>query len=158
MTAWIPSGSSPAVASVYSGRTGHEIYNLGPLEPAGGQPIVSDIGFFAAEEDAAAQGAIGSGQTPGALLIWASVAFGAPWVGLAGAPQQGQLAESHIQAMVKQIGRKMGLTTLRYQRLDDMVKAIGLPREKLCTYCWNGCDKPVKCDASKAESQPAVAE
>jgi amidophosphoribosyltransferase len=32
----------------------------------------------------------------------------------------------------------MGLTTLRYQRLDDMVAAIGLPREQLCTYCWTG--------------------
>ena len=29
-------------------------------------------------------------------------------------------------------------TTLRYQRIDDMVQAIGLPREKLCLYCWNG--------------------
>jgi amidophosphoribosyltransferase len=44
-------------------------------------------------------------------------------------------------AMVDRIGKKMGLTTLRYQKLDDMVKAIGMPREKLCTYCWNGCEK-----------------
>lgn len=42
------------------------------------------------------------------------------------------------QAMVGRIGDKMGLTTLRYQKLDDMVKAIGLPAEKLCTYCWSG--------------------
>jgi len=42
------------------------------------------------------------------------------------------------QAMVDNIGKKMGLTSLRYQKLDDMVKAIGLPREKVCTYCWNG--------------------
>jgi len=27
------------------------------------------------------------------------------------------------------------LSTLQYQRLDDMVAAIGLPRDKLCTYC-----------------------
>ena len=44
-------------------------------------------------------------------------------------------------AMVDAIGRRMGLTTLKYQRLSDMVRAIGLPREKLCTYCWNGCEK-----------------
>ncbi|UCG53203.1 MAG: amidophosphoribosyltransferase [Candidatus Latescibacterota bacterium] len=62
------------------------------------------------------------------------------------------------RAMVSRIGRKMGLTTLRYQRLDDMIKAIGLPREKLCTYCWNGCDKPVKSEVSKAESQAVVAD
>ncbi len=33
---------------------------------------------------------------------------------------------------------RLGLTTLRYQRLDDLVAAIGLPKEKLCTYCWDG--------------------
>jgi amidophosphoribosyltransferase len=41
-------------------------------------------------------------------------------------------------AMVDRVGEKMGLTSLRYQRLDDMVRAIGLPREQLCTYCWTG--------------------
>jgi amidophosphoribosyltransferase len=40
--------------------------------------------------------------------------------------------------MVEWIGRSMGLSTLKYQRLDDMVAAIGLPREQLCTYCWTG--------------------
>jgi amidophosphoribosyltransferase len=41
-------------------------------------------------------------------------------------------------AMVERIRLGLGLTTLRYQKLPDMVCAIGLPREKLCTYCWNG--------------------
>jgi amidophosphoribosyltransferase len=40
--------------------------------------------------------------------------------------------------MVEWIGKELGVTTLRYQRIDDMVQAIGLPREKLCLYCWNG--------------------
>jgi amidophosphoribosyltransferase len=40
--------------------------------------------------------------------------------------------------MVDWIRGTMGLSTLQYQRLDDMVAAIGLPREQLCTYCWNG--------------------
>ncbi len=43
-------------------------------------------------------------------------------------------------AMVDWIAKNLGLTTLQYQRLDDMIKAIGLPKEKLCTYCWDGCD------------------
>ena len=42
------------------------------------------------------------------------------------------------QKMVKWITRDLGVTTLRYQTVDDMVKAIGLPREKLCLYCWTG--------------------
>jgi amidophosphoribosyltransferase len=41
-------------------------------------------------------------------------------------------------AMVTRIGQKMGLTTLRYQKLNDMVRAIGMPKEKLCTFCWTG--------------------
>lgn len=41
-------------------------------------------------------------------------------------------------AMVEKIRTRLGLTTLQYQGLDDLIKAIGLPREKICTYCWNG--------------------
>jgi amidophosphoribosyltransferase len=47
--------------------------------------------------------------------------------------------------MVDIIRQSMGLDTLQYQKLDDMVEAIGLPREKLCTYCWNGCENKGKC-------------
>ncbi len=42
------------------------------------------------------------------------------------------------QAMVKKIGDKMGVTSLKFQRLDDMIRAIGMPKEKMCTYCWTG--------------------
>lgn len=47
-------------------------------------------------------------------------------------------ASDRYAAMVGHIRQAMGLTTLRYQTLGDMIAAIGLPREKLCTYCWNG--------------------
>jgi amidophosphoribosyltransferase len=40
--------------------------------------------------------------------------------------------------MVEKIRERLGLTSLKYQSLADMVEAIGLPRDKLCTYCWNG--------------------
>ncbi|MBL7131030.1 MAG: amidophosphoribosyltransferase [Candidatus Omnitrophica bacterium] len=40
--------------------------------------------------------------------------------------------------MVDWIASNLGVTTLRYQIVEDMVKAIGLPREKLCLYCWTG--------------------
>ncbi|MBW2458095.1 MAG: amidophosphoribosyltransferase [Deltaproteobacteria bacterium] len=42
--------------------------------------------------------------------------------------------------MIDHIGDQLGLTSLKYQRLEDMVEAIGLPRDKVCTYCWNGCE------------------
>jgi amidophosphoribosyltransferase len=39
--------------------------------------------------------------------------------------------------MIERIRQRLGLTSLKYQRLDDMIKAIGLPKEKLCTHCWD---------------------
>ncbi|MBE7502010.1 MAG: amidophosphoribosyltransferase [Verrucomicrobiales bacterium] len=42
------------------------------------------------------------------------------------------------QAMVERIRHRLGLTTLQYQQLDDLIASIGLPRERLCTYCWDG--------------------
>ena len=65
-------------------------------------------------------------------------------------------SSARFNAMVERIGKKMGLTTLRYQRLDDLVKAIGLPRERLCTYCWNGCERPLKTAEETAASQAAL--
>jgi amidophosphoribosyltransferase len=43
-------------------------------------------------------------------------------------------------AMVERVQHRMGLTSLRYQHLSDLVHAIGLPKEKLCTYCWDGAE------------------
>ena len=40
-------------------------------------------------------------------------------------------------AMVDKIRERLNLTSLKYQRLEDMVEAIGLCKENLCTYCWD---------------------
>ena len=40
--------------------------------------------------------------------------------------------------MVEEIRKQLNFTTLRYHRLDDMIKAIGISPCKLCTYCFNG--------------------
>ena len=40
--------------------------------------------------------------------------------------------------MVKRIEEKLHFTSLRYHRLDDMIKSVGVDADKLCTYCWNG--------------------
>ncbi|MFO8183583.1 MAG: amidophosphoribosyltransferase [Candidatus Aegiribacteria sp.] len=45
---------------------------------------------------------------------------------------------SDYAAMVEVIRKRLGLDTLAYQRLEDLVEAIGLPEEKLCTYCFRG--------------------
>ncbi len=43
------------------------------------------------------------------------------------------------EKMVELIREKVGVTSLMYQRLEDMIDAIGLPKERLCRYCWDGC-------------------
>ncbi len=42
------------------------------------------------------------------------------------------------QKMVDGICEKLKFTSLRFHRLDDMLEAVGIDPEKLCTYCWNG--------------------
>lgn len=44
----------------------------------------------------------------------------------------------NYQEMVEEIRRRLNFTTLKYHRLDDLIESIGLPRHKLCTYCWDG--------------------
>lgn len=43
--------------------------------------------------------------------------------------------------MCEEIRRRSRFTTLRFHRLDDMVESIGLPKCKLCTYCFDGKEK-----------------
>lgn len=40
--------------------------------------------------------------------------------------------------MLDEINKEMGFTSLRYNRLDDMLEAVGIDKENLCTYCWDG--------------------
>jgi len=42
------------------------------------------------------------------------------------------------QKMVNWIAKDMNVTTLKYISIDDMIKAIGIPKDKLCVKCWRG--------------------
>lgn len=53
-------------------------------------------------------------------------------------PEYAQAGTPQFRAMVERIRHRLGLTTLQYQQLDDLVSSIGLPKESLCTYCWDG--------------------
>lgn len=44
----------------------------------------------------------------------------------------------NYKEMLEEIRKKLNFTTLRFHRLDDLIASIGLPEEKICTYCWNG--------------------
>ena len=54
-----------------------------------------------------------------------------------------EFAEScteNYEKMLEVICKELDLTSLKYQLLDDLVESIGLPKEKLCTYCWDGVE------------------
>ena len=59
------------------------------------------------------------------------------------------------KGMVEYIREKLNLTSLAFQTVDDLVAAIGLPRERLCTYCWTGED--VSCPAGGCPGCPHAA-
>lgn len=42
--------------------------------------------------------------------------------------------------MIEEIRKELNFTSLRFNRLDDMLDAVGIPKENLCTYCWDGRD------------------
>lgn len=42
------------------------------------------------------------------------------------------------EQMVEEIRKELNFTSLRFNRLDDMLDATGLEHCKLCTYCWDG--------------------
>ena len=42
------------------------------------------------------------------------------------------------KCMLKTICEKLGFSSLEYQSLDGMLEAIGLDKDKVCTYCWTG--------------------
>ena len=52
-----------------------------------------------------------------------------------------EYADAHTergQCMLKAICEEMGFDSLGYQTLDGLLEAIGLDRDKVCTYCWTG--------------------
>lgn len=42
------------------------------------------------------------------------------------------------EQMIEEIRKELNFTSLHYNRLDDMLDAVGIPKENLCTYCWDG--------------------
>jgi amidophosphoribosyltransferase len=68
-------------------------------------------------------------------------------------PEYADPTSDRHAAMVERVRQRLGLTTLKYQKLGDLVSAIGLPKEKLCTYCWDGAEICPSCPARAAQEQ-----
>ena len=49
-----------------------------------------------------------------------------------------QKGSPEYERMVEEIRKRLGLTSLRFNKLETLVKAIGLPKERICTHCFDG--------------------
>ena len=53
-------------------------------------------------------------------------------------PEYSDASTERGQCLLKSICEQMGFHSLGYQSLDGLLEAIGIDREKICTYCWTG--------------------
>ena len=44
----------------------------------------------------------------------------------------------NYKEMVEEIGKQLNFTSLKFNRLDDMLDSVGIPVCNMCTYCWDG--------------------
>ncbi|MBQ3275473.1 MAG: amidophosphoribosyltransferase [Oscillospiraceae bacterium] len=61
--------------------------------------------------------------------------------GKAGEEHMDEYADASTErggCLLKAICEKLGFDSLGYQSLDGLLEAIGLDRDKICTYCWTG--------------------
>ena len=42
------------------------------------------------------------------------------------------------ERMVNEIARRLGLTSLKFASLEDLIESIGLPKDQVCTHCFDG--------------------
>ena len=40
--------------------------------------------------------------------------------------------------LVEHIRKKLNITTLKFNTVEDLIESIGLPKECVCTHCYNG--------------------
>ena len=52
--------------------------------------------------------------------------------------QYADASSEKYKAMVEIIRKELNLTSLVFQNINDLVTAIGLPKHKLCTHCFDG--------------------
>ncbi len=52
--------------------------------------------------------------------------------------EYGDVNSERGQCMIATICKNLGFDSLDYQSLEGLIEAIGIDREKLCTYCWTG--------------------
>ena len=49
-----------------------------------------------------------------------------------------QTGTPEYQRMVNEIARRLGLSSVKFATLEDLIESIGLPKERVCTHCFDG--------------------
>jgi amidophosphoribosyltransferase len=44
------------------------------------------------------------------------------------------------QRMIRALRDRFALKSLKYTKIEDLIAAIGLPKCKVCTFCFDGCN------------------
>ena len=52
--------------------------------------------------------------------------------------QYAKTGTPEYQRMVNEIARRLGLTSVKFASLEDLIDSIGIPKERLCTHCFDG--------------------
>lgn len=52
--------------------------------------------------------------------------------------QYARTGSPQYQRMVDEIGRRLGLTSVKFAKLESLVESIGIPKERICTHCFDG--------------------
>ena len=49
-----------------------------------------------------------------------------------------QTGSPEYERMVAEIGRRLGLSSVKFSRIEDLIASIGLPKSQVCTHCFDG--------------------
>ena len=53
-------------------------------------------------------------------------------------PKYADASSERGKKLRETIAEKLKLDSLEYQTLEGLIEAIGLDRDEICTYCWDG--------------------
>ena len=54
--------------------------------------------------------------------------------------QYAKTGSPEYNRMVAEIARQLGLDSVKFATIEDLIASIGLPKERVCTYCFDGAD------------------
>ena len=69
-----------------------------------------------------------------------------------------QTGSDHYSRLVDKIRRIFGLTSLKFNPIETLVESIGLPKDKICTHCFDGSSRYHPCHHCGKKASESTAE